>query len=232
MDTLNKMKLGLTIASLVSLAIALAAGWHELHVTTVIGFLAFIALLFTAHLDQFEEFKASGSGIEAKTRAVITKAENTVSELQSLAKIFAETTLSSVKRTGRFGGYEDDEEERIKESVLGVLTQIGIPATEHGKVLTDWHRFTRFDYAMEILGGSTVPQGFDDHAIQAEWRALRDFQNIPSPKQLSDFLEKWGLLDKSHGEYIKDYEYYIEHGQHRRPDVWKERRSWGTLKKP
>jgi len=226
------MKLGLTIASIVILVIALAAGWHELHATLVIGFLAFVALLFTAHLDQFEEFKASGSGIEAKTRAVITKAENAVTELQSLAKIFAETTLSSVKRTGRFGGYDDDEEEKIKKSVLDVLTQIGVPESDHVHVLADWHRFTKFDYAMAILGGSTIPQGFDDQTIQSEWKALRDIQHIPSPQQLTEFLEKWGLLDKARSEYIKDYEYYIEHGHHRRPDVWKERQTWGTLRKP
>lgn len=226
------MKLGLTIASLVSLTVALIGGWFELHGVLLIGFFAFVALLFTAHVDQFEEFKASGSGIEAKTRAVITKAENAVSELQSLAKIFAETTLSSVKRTGRFGGYDDDEQERIKESVLNVLSQIGVPETEYKEVLSDWQKFTKFDYAMEILGGSTIPQGFDDQTIQAEWKALRDIQNIPSPKQLRDFLNKWGLLDRVHEEHIKDYEYYIEHGQHRRPEDWRERRSWGVLKKP
>jgi len=41
------MKIGLTIASLVSLVIGLYSGWHELHGVLIIGFLAFVALLFT-----------------------------------------------------------------------------------------------------------------------------------------------------------------------------------------
>ena len=225
------MKIGLTIASLVSLAIGLFSGWHELHGVLIIGFLAFVALLFTTHLDQISEFKASSSGIEAKTRAVITKAENTVSELQSLAQIFAETTLSSVKRTGRWGGYDDDEQEKIKNSVLDVLTQIGVPESETDSVLTDWYRFTEFDYAIGILGVSTIPQEFEDQSIQTEWKALRDFKNTPTPNQIKEFLNKWGLLDEERSEYIKDYEYYINNRKHRRPDVWKERESWGTLKK-
>ena len=226
------MKIVLTTSSLLSLVVAFAAGWHELNGTLLVGFLAFVALLFTAHLDQFEEFKASGTGIEAKTRAVITKAESTIVELQSLAKIFAETTLSSVKRAGRLGGYEDEEEERIKQSVLEVLSQIGVPESEREMVLSDWHRLTKYDYAYVILGSHTIPQGFDDPAVQTEWKALRNIHQIPTPDQLREFLSKWGVLDDWREELIKDYEHYLANGEHRRPDVWRERRNWGSLKKP
>ncbi|MDF1832205.1 MAG: hypothetical protein P1U52_07620 [Porticoccaceae bacterium] len=226
------MKLGLTLASLVSLAIALVGGWNELHGVLTIGFLAFVSLLFTAHLDQIAEFTASGTGITAKTREVLSKAENTVTELQSLAKIFAGTTLSSVKRSGRFGGYEDDEEEQIKESVLEVLKDIGLKETEFNSVLVDWHRFTKFDYVMAILGGNTIPQGFEDQSIQTEWKQLRDFKKIPTSNDIKEFLSKWQLLDKARSEYLSDYEYYIVNLKHRRPEVWKERESWEPLKKP
>lgn len=225
------MKPSLTIVSLAILAIGLYAGWNELHSVLVIGFLAFVTLLFTAHLDQIAEFKASGSGIEARTRAVVTQAKNTVTEMQTLARIFAKTTLSSVKRTGRIGGYEDDEEERIKTSVLSVLKNIGISESEYDNILHDWYCLTEFDYAMAILGGHTIPQGFDDQAIQVEWKALRDFKHIPTPTQLKEFLAKWDLLDEAHLEYIKDYDYYITNREHRRLKVWRERKSWGVLKK-
>ena len=226
------MKISLIILSLISLSIGIWAGWNELHGVLVIGFLAFIALLFTAHLDQISEFKATSTGIEAKTRAVLSEAKNTITELQSLARIFAKTTLSSVKRTGRFGGYNDEEEDEIKNSVLEVLKDIGVPESENIKILSDWHRFTEFDYNMAILGGSTIPQGFDDQEIQVEWKSLRDFKNIATPSQIKEFLDKWGLLDETHSDFIKDYEHYIKNRQHRRLEVWKERESWGSLKKP
>ena len=226
------MKKILITASLVSLGIGFWGGWNELSGVLIIGFLSFGFLLFISHLDQISEFKASSTGIEAKTREVITKAENAIIELQSLARIFAETTLSSVKRAGRIGGYSDDDEKRIKDEVLNVLSEIGVQESEYDSVLSDWHKFTKFDYSMYILGHSTIPQGFDDNAIQKEWKALRDFNNISSPEVIKEFLEKWGLLDKEKEEQLADYEYYIKRGEHRRPDVWADRKNWGNLKCP
>ena len=78
---------------------------------------AFLGCLITANLDRISEFRASTGGVEAKTREVRARAENTLSELQLLARTVAEVTLSLVKRSGRLGGYSDQEEEKIKRQI-------------------------------------------------------------------------------------------------------------------
>ena len=57
-----------------------------------------IPLLFTANLDRISEFKATGIGIDAKTREVLQRAEITLNELQTPAKQVGVVTLSLVKR--------------------------------------------------------------------------------------------------------------------------------------
>lgn len=225
------MKLLLTLAALSSIPFTFWAGVNGMNYVLLYGFLAFALLLAVANLDRIAKFKASSSGFEAETRDVINKAKNTISELQSLARIFASVTFSTVMRAGRYGGFEDDEKERIKESVLDVLKQCDVPESECHELLSDWYHHTEFDYVLAILGTSTIPQGFDDIAMQDEWDALRDFKKIPAPQEVKDFLNKWGLLDETHSEFIKDYEFYIAHRKHRRPEVWKARRTWGALKK-
>jgi hypothetical protein len=177
-------------------------------------------------------FKASASRVEAKTREVIAKAENTLSELQLLARSMGELTLSLVKRSGRLGGYSDQEEESIKGRVLEVLRNLGIPERDLPGVLEEWHRSTEFDYAQAILGGNTVPSGVDN-AVSEEWKALRTggITKIPRPTEIRGFLEKHGLMTKARSEYLEDYEYYRTYKAHRRPAVWHERRQWGRLEK-
>lgn len=82
--------------------------------------MASAVLLIMANLDQIAEFKASGAGIEARTRDVLARAQNTQNELQRLSKRVASISLSLVKRSGRLGGYSENEQEQIKSSVLTV----------------------------------------------------------------------------------------------------------------
>ncbi len=99
-------------------------------------------------------------------------------------------------------------------------------------MLKDWHRLTKFDYVLNILGHSTVPKGFDDHRVIEEWKALRSFERLPTPEQVRAFLTKWGLLTNERAEYLQDFEYYVDHKEHRQPDIWKARASWPTLENP
>ena len=225
------MKWTLTIASFASLAAALGAGWYGFHGILTAGFLGFAFLLFAANLDRISEFRATATGVEAKTRDVLQRAEHTLSELQVLARTVAKTALSLVKRSGRLGGYNDDEEESFKRSILNVLDEIGVPETELSDVLYDWHRLTEFDYILYMLGHSRVPEGFEGHDIFVEWKALRSFDNMASPDRIREFLTKWDILTPEREEYVKDYEYYRDHKRHRRPDVWKDRKNLKHLQK-
>jgi hypothetical protein len=224
------MKWLLTIVGIAILIGGLWAGWQGSKGVLTAATFGCCALLSFANLDRISEFKATKFGIEAKTRKVLEQAQHTVSELQSLAIIVAETTLSLVKRNGRLGGYSDEEADNIKASVLTVLKKIGVPDSQSDGVLQDWHKLTEFDYVIFILGHSHVPTGFDDHNIICqEWKALKSFEAVPSPQQIRDFLSKWELLTDEREEQVKDYEFYLCNQRHRRPDVWKDRKSWGHL---
>jgi hypothetical protein len=226
------MKWFLTISGVLVLIAGMVSGFFGHPGVIFIALFGFIGLLIAANLDRISEFKASKSGIEAKTREVIARAESTLSELQLLARNVGELTLSLVKRSGRWGGYDDDEEEKIKTSVLELLKKVGVPEAEFPKLLSEWDRFTEFDYAHAILGGSTIPDGADE-ALVAEWKNLheRNILQIPTPDDIRKFLTKNNFMTDELNEYLKDYEYYRAHKAHRRPDVWRERLRWGRLKK-
>ena len=226
------MKYLLTITSIVILAGGLWIGLNGHSAVMTISFVASMAFLFTANLDRISEFRASGSGIEAKTREIIAQAETTLTELQVLAKIMGTLTLSLVKRSGRLSGYADDEQELIRASVLNVLEKVGIPKAEIPGVLDEWHTYTEYDYAQAIFDSTHVPDNAEPQ-IMEEWRALRsrNILKIPTPSEIRSFLEKYGFMTEDLNGYLKDYEHYREFKVHRRPDVWKERKHWGHLRK-
>ena len=227
----------LTISAIVVVVAGFVVGYRGHLQLMTYAFFAFIGLLVAANLDRISEFKASGSGIEAKTRevrAVIARAETTLLELQLLARTVAEVTLSLVSRTGRWDGYDDDEAERIKTSVLEVLKKVGVPESDIPSILSEWNRTVEFDYAHFILGGSTIPET-KDATVMPEWTSLREGgirSTIPTPATLRTFLTKHKFMTDRLDEYLKDYEYFLANRVHRRPEAWADRQHWGHLKDP
>lgn len=190
-----------------------------------------ICFILIANIDQIESFKLSLKSVEARTRDVIAKAEGTLSELQVLAQYVAEISLSLVKRQGRLGGYNDDEEAEIKNKILGVLAKIGVGENSIQDVLKDWNNVMDFDYAHCILGGSMIPDTRTQERI-SNWNALRSggLASVPSPESLREFLANNSLTNDGIEDLLLDYEYFRQHRQHRRPDVWLEREKWGRLR--
>jgi len=221
----------LNIAGVLILVAGLAAGFVGQFGVMVFAFFAFVSCLIAANLDRISEFRASAGGVEAKTREVIARAENTLSELQLLARTVAELTLSLVKRSGRWGGYSDQEQEKIKTQVLDVLRNLKTPDKDLPRIMEEWHRFTEFDYAIAILGGSIVPDASNE--VIEKWQTLTSggIVKIPSPQEIRKFLEDHGFMTEARSEYVDDYVYYQVHKKHRRPDVWQAREEWGRLKK-
>ncbi|TAL17216.1 hypothetical protein EPN96_06330 [bacterium] len=224
------MKVWLTIASLITLGISLLAGFSGKTSVLAVGFLSFVVLLLIANIDRVSEFKATGTGVEAKTRDVLQRAEVTLSELQALAKHVGMVTLSLVKRSGRLGGYSDIEEEEIKNSILDVMKKVGIPNSECQEVLREWNKFIEYDYLFFILGGSTIPDG-DIPEVHKEWKALRSggIEKIPTSKEIKAFLEKHHFMTPDLEQWLLDYQCFIDKRIHRRPEVWQQRQSMGRL---
>ena len=94
------MKWFLVICAILAFGVGMTFGYLGHNGLLGAGLIGFIALLVTANLDRISEFKASRSGIEARTREVVARAETAVSELQLLATQVAELSLSLVKRQG------------------------------------------------------------------------------------------------------------------------------------
>lgn len=224
------MRVFLSIVAVLVLIGGLVAGFFADYWVMGMAFFGFVGCLLAANLDRISEFKASRSGVEAKTREVVARAENTLRELQLLARRVAELSLSLVKRSGRFGGYSDEEQDRIKNDLISVLREIKISEADIQGVLVEWHRVVEFDYAHFILGGSTVPSKSDPTTVRA-WNSIRDggILNAPTPETLEKFLADFGFLSPGRKEQLADYIYYRAHRVHRRPEAWAARQSWGRL---
>jgi hypothetical protein len=226
------MKWLLVISALASLAAGMVVGFLGSPEVLAVGFFSFVALLIAANLDQIAEFKATGSGVEAKTREVVQRAENAVRELHVLALQVAELTLSLAMRQGRWGGYSDDELTSMRQSVFDVLKKLGVSSNDSEIVLREWHMIVEHDYAAHILGGSTIPKDSSNEVL-SEWKQVRGegFARYSSPREIRAFLEKYGFMTPELFELLNDYEFYRENRVHRRPEVWREREHWDQLKK-
>jgi hypothetical protein len=224
------MKWFLTVFAILALAAAIAGPFFGDVYASGIALIGFVGLLITANLDRLAEFKASKSGIEAKTREIFKRAEVTIEQLQSLAKTVATLSLSLVQRSGRMGGYSDDEQKQMYNETVDVLRRIGLQQGDLDAVLHDWHRVIEFDYAYFILGAHTVPDGLDNPGM-AEWISLRSggVENAASPDDVQRFLAKHAFLSESMRDLVEDYRYYCANKSHRRPEVWGERTKWGRL---
>lgn len=226
------MKWFLTLSAVASLIAAMALGYFGHTDLLVAGMVGALALLVAANLDRVSEFKASASGIEARTREVVNRAEGAIAELRILALHVAEVSLSLAMRQGRWGGFSDDDLDRLRNSVIENLERLGIPDEQRRLIFKDWHRIVEFDYAHHILGGSHIPDKATPEVRHA-WDAMREggFAKYASPDELEQFLRSSGYMTSDLEQLTEDYRFYIKERKHRRPDVWRNREHWGHLKK-
>ncbi len=225
----------LSATAIIVLIVCVCFGLSRNYQPMWVTFFAFGILLFYAYIDKISEFRIDKSGFMAKTREFLKEAKSTIKELQSLSKIMASTTLGLVKKTGRLGGYSYDEKENIKEATLKVLHEIGVSEEEIEEVVIDskWHEYVEYDYAHHILGGSSIKPADFPQELWPLWKEFREFglDNIPKPAEITELLDKCGLLSEESKELIKDYEHYIKKRKQRRLEIWKKRWKWNHLNK-
>ena len=218
------MKVAYGIFGIAAAVAAIAVGVLGMtQVMIVSGVLAGI-LLLAANSDRIAKVRASATGFEAETRALIDEARATIDQLRIVGKIAVQANLSLVMRAGRWGGFSYDERERIRQVSLAALDQLGVSPNEREEIFEEWHTVTRFDYADWLLRHPIVGQktGASD-GLKAEWRALHGggFENIPSPRAIELLLQKSGVAEDDVRQLLEDYRHYETHKQHRRPEVWK-----------
>jgi len=227
------MRVFLSIAGVLIFVGGLAAGYLEHPQVLWVSCVGFVGCLIAANLDRISEFTASTRGVTARTREVITRAESAVTQLQSLAAVVAEVTLSLVKRSGRLGGYTDVEEESIRDRVSAILENVSVPRHEWPRIFKEWRRITEFDYVHYIIGGNMIPNVGEGAAME-EWKALRagGIGKVVTPDEVREYLTKHAFMTPERETYLEDYEHYRQHGEHRRPSVWRQREEWGRLEQP
>ncbi|MBM3950369.1 MAG: hypothetical protein FJ311_02840 [Rhodospirillales bacterium] len=76
--------------------------WSGKYLTAALMGATLAALI--GNFEHIESFKASSSGIEAKTREVVRRAETTLQELQNLAAMMGPLLIDLIVGGGRWGG--------------------------------------------------------------------------------------------------------------------------------
>lgn len=207
-----------------ALALALYASWENKISVASVSTIAFLAFMFFSFIDKISSFKAGFTGFEAQTRDVVKKAEGTIEELQLLGKEVIVILLSLMKRTGRMGGFSDNEEENIKNKMTEVLKRLEFSQQEIDGFYreSDIFKIDCFDYVSKIL--RLFRTSLDDN----EYKKLpeNDLQCPPSPESLSSFLCNVEKNKDTISLWVEDYSYYQENGKHRHPVNWQQR--WET----
>lgn len=208
------------MVSLIAFGMCLYSGYQEHALGASFSFLLSLAFLIFANIDKIKKARASKDGFEVEMKEIIRKAEVTFSDLNELAKLAAQTSLSLVKRGARIGGFPISEQEAIKERVMAIVDQLSVTDVEQEVMLEDWHKFTEIDYVLLILG-SHIPAKWpqeDQNKLSSIRHNLLKMR--PSPTELRELLSKNNVLSKLHEEGIKDFEYYLENKRHRRLEFW------------
>ena len=209
------------LLSLIVLGFTLYFGYTQSAGVMAISTVIFLALLFFAHIDQIEEFRASSKGLEAKTRTVVERAEVTLEQLQKLSALVAKLQISLLLRQGRFGGFSEEEQQSYRTKLLELLDTVGVSDAQKEDVLADVHRFAIFDLRNKILGGGEWPKGLSNE-FSSRYRSLREcgLDGSVPPEDLETFLIDSGLMNEERKELLEDYRFYLAHRKHRRPKVF------------
>lgn len=207
------------VGAVAAVVIGVMGMWQVMLLTGVLS----VALLLAANSDRIASIRASATGFEAKTRAVIDEARATIAQVREVAKIAALANIMFAARAGRWGPVPWVDKEKIIDATVESMKRLSIPAREQEEMLEELHIATRFDYAHVILGLSQIRSKATSTPIAAEFAELQNsgFQRNPSADVVEAFVQKIGAMDDEVAEFLKDYRHYERAKKHRRPDVWR-----------
>lgn len=182
-----------------------------------------LCLLFAviANIDLFKLLKIGTGGITAEAREVLQRTEDRLKEIRELAKLTAQTSLSLVVRSGRWGGLGPEVEEEMKDKMLAHLGELGVPDSELDTLLSDYHRYAIFDYAELAIKGTPTGLSLSPEE-DTTWKDFRNFSpdKPPSPEELERNLLKFNFMTDGRREIIEAYRHYLIHYRHKDPEKW------------
>ena len=195
------------------------AGLKGLVELPIVCLIASLAFLFIANIKNIKSAKATKSGFEFEAQEVIHKAEVTISEMQDIAKLVAKTALSLIKRSGRMGGYPEEEQEALKNRFLQLLSDLNISDEEKNVILEDYNKFIEIDYVFLLLG-HMVPTSWPPEEQRKRKEMIRDvITSYPSPEEIEELLVTNDAMTDNHRIVLEDYKYFRNNKRYRRPEA-------------
>ena len=128
------------IGSIALIVVCIFAGLNGHTLLAILYFIASMAFLFVANLKNIIKVKEPKDGIEVEARELIERAELTIIHMQNLAKLVSKTALSLIKRSGRVGGYPEEEQEALKELYLRLLNDLNASKEDKDYVLEEYNK--------------------------------------------------------------------------------------------
>jgi hypothetical protein len=190
--------------------------WQHFRIEQIGLLISFIMVVIaSSQLKEAQEQRVAAADALARAK----QAEHTAVSAAESAKIITAFNISLVKRIGRMSTlYSRREQEDILRSIRDLWTRLKIAPQEQAQLLTEWHEWTAFDYTAMIRNSLQLTDALRQNA---EVNSLyRGPEGMPTPKDFEDILGRYTLLTPETRELLEDYKYYLEHHEHRRPNVW------------
>jgi hypothetical protein len=201
------------------MGVCVFAGLNDHMLLAILYFAASMAFLFVANLKKIIKDKVPQDSVEIEAREIVQKAELTIIEMQNLSKLVSRTALSLIKRSGRLGGYPEEEQEALKESFLRLLNNLNLSEEDRKNVLEEYNKFIEIDFVIMLLE-SHIPVNWPKEELQKRREMLSNVgANCPSPDRIEELLIRNDSLSKNHQEIVEDYKYFRKYKKYRRPEM-------------
>jgi hypothetical protein len=206
---------------MVSFAVAIYFGFQAMNVQMSLMIIFFLCFGAFSNIDKFEYFKFNKDGLEAKMK----KLDNDLSTTKEIAKIFASLGLTTLSRSGHWGGISQAEKEKIKDELINKLQTINISDSEIKDVLSGWNEYTLLDYYISIYNemytmfpGANAFNKSDEY-IQFENKFKIDESDVlksrKTSKEIRDYLNNIGKMTTKLNSLLDEYEYFEINKKHK-----------------
>ena len=199
--------------------VCIFAGLNGHSLLAILYFIASMAFLFVANLKNIIKVKEPKDGIVVEARELIERAELTIIHMQNLAKLVSKTALSLIKRSGRAGGYPEEEQEALKELYLRLLNDLNASKEDKDYVLEEYNKFIEMDY-VSLLLESHIPVNWPKEELHKRRDILNNIaSNCPSPERIEELLVRNDSLSVNHKDILEDFKYFRKYSRYRRPEM-------------
>jgi len=196
------------------------------------GSVTFLSAAFCGiigNIEHFESFTISLTGVGAKLREVqqvLDDAQATVASLHELATMTGAFLVDNIAGSGRWGGQGIiQQKDAAKEKLLKRLKAIGLSDDALGEVSRGDRHWVCIDYVHGIFSRPPAKLPPEDSSALNEL-IQRTVTEPASPEECESMLKRLKVTEPFVTALLEDYRHYVRTGEHRRPDVWRDRMSW------